>query len=93
MVASRFFPQPSVDTPLAVDLFFLLFKAVPRILLLCGLTILSGRDCLSADAPKLHTLSKSRAVCFTRRSLTPSGRAAREYKTGPDTFLLKENRK
>jgi hypothetical protein len=65
-------------------------KANP--VLLCGLTILSGRDCLSADAPKLDAEQVKSCVLYAPKVYYPS-RAAREYKTGACTFLLKENPK
>jgi hypothetical protein len=63
-----------------------------NLVLLCGLTILSGRDCLSADAPKLNTEQIKSCVLYAPKPYYPS-RAAREYKAGAGTFLLKENPK
>jgi len=63
-----------------------------RLILVCGLVVLAGRDCLSADAPTLNAEQIKSFVLFAPKPYYPSP-AAREYKTGAGTFLLKENPK
>src|SRR5207245_5083192 len=58
-----------------------------HLLLLCGLVVLAGRDCLSADAPTLTAEQIKRFVLFAPKPYYPS-RARREYKTGAGVFLL-----
>src|SRR5438067_13737148 len=58
-----------------------------HLLLLCGLVVLAGRDCLSADAPTLNAEQIKRFVLFALKPYYPS-RARREYKTGARVFLL-----
>ena len=58
-----------------------------HLLLLCGLVVLAGRDCLSADAPTLNAEQIKRFVLFAPKPYYPS-RARREYKTGAGVFLL-----
>jgi TonB family protein len=57
------------------------------LVLLCGLVVLTGRDCLSADAPTLNTEQMKRFVLFAPKPKYPS-RVRREYKTGAGVFLL-----
>ena len=59
--------------------------------LLCGLIILSGRDCLSADAPKLNSEQIKSCALYAPKPYYPS-RAAKEYKTGAGTFILNIDR-
>jgi TonB family protein len=61
-----------------------------QLLLLCGLIVLAGRDCLSADAPTLNAEQIKRFVLFAPKPYYPS-RARREYKTGAGVFLLNVN--
>ena len=56
-----------------------------HLLLLCGLVVLAGRDCLSADAPTLNAEQIKRFVFFAPKPYYPS-RARREYKTGAGVF-------
>ena len=58
-----------------------------HLLVLCGLVVLAGRDCLSADAPTLNVEQIKRVVLFAPKPYYPS-RARREYKTGAGVFLL-----
>jgi TonB family protein len=58
-----------------------------QLLLLCGLIVLAGRDCLSANAPTLNAEQIKRFVLFAPKPRYPS-RAWREYKTGAGVFLL-----
>jgi len=57
------------------------------LVLLCGLGILAGRDCLSADAPTLNGEQIKSCVLYAPKPYYPS-RARREYKTGAGIFLL-----
>ena len=52
-----------------------------HLLLLCGLVVLAGRDCLSADAPTLNTEQIKRFVLFAPKPYYPS-RARRELQDG-----------
>src|SRR2546429_3126658 len=58
-----------------------------HLLLLCGLVVLAGRDCLSAEAPTLNAEQIKRFVLFAPKPYY-SSRARREYKTGAGIFLL-----
>jgi TonB family protein len=62
----------------------------PHLLLLCGLIVLTGRDCLCADAPTLTAEQIKQSVLFAPKPYFPS-RARREYKTGAGVFLLNVN--
>ena len=53
---------------------------------------LSAKIGVSADAAKLNTEQIKSCVLYAPKPYYPS-RAAREYKTGAGTFLLKENPK
>jgi TonB family protein len=59
----------------------------PHLLLLCGLLVLAGRDCLRADASTLNAEQIKQFVLFAPKPYYPS-RARREYKTGTGLFLL-----
>jgi TonB family protein len=65
-----------------------MFKA--HLLLLCGLVVLTGRDCLGADAPTLTAEQIKQVVLFAPKPYYPS-HARREYKTGAGMFLLNVN--
>ena len=58
-----------------------------HLLLLCGLVVLAGRDCLSAEAPTLNAEQIKSCVLYAPKPYYPS-RARREYKTGAGIFLL-----
>ena len=62
----------------------------PHLLLLCGLVVLTGRDCLCADAPTLNPKQIKRLVLFAPKPYFPT-RARKEYKTGAGVFLLNVN--
>ncbi len=62
----------------------------PHLLLLCGLVVLTGRDCLCADAPTLTAEQIKQSVLFAPKPYFP-GRARREYETGAGVFLLNVN--
>jgi TonB family protein len=55
--------------------------------LLCGLIVLAGRDCLSADASTLNAEQLKSFVLYAPKPYYPS-RTRREYKTGAGVFLL-----
>ena len=57
------------------------------LVLLCGLVVLAGRDCLSAEAPTLNAEQIKSCVLYAPKPYYPS-RARREYKTGAGIFLL-----
>ena len=59
----------------------------PYLVLLCGLVVLAGRDCLSAEAPTLNAEQIKSCVLYAPKPYYPS-RARREYKTGAGIFLL-----
>ena len=59
--------------------------------LLCGLALLAGRDCLIADAPTLNSEQIKSSVLYAPKPYYPS-RARREYKTGAGIFLLNVDR-
>ena len=59
----------------------------PYLVLLCGLIVLAGRDCLSAEAPTLNAEQIKSCVLYAPKPYYPS-RARREYKTGAGVFLL-----
>ena len=61
--------------------------AKAKLVLVCGLIILSGRTCLSGDAPKLTTEQIKSCALYAPKPYYPR-RAAREYKTGAGAFLL-----
>ena len=44
-----------------------------HLLLLCGLIVLAGRDCLSADAPTLNAEQIKRFVLFAPKPYYPVG--------------------
>ena len=59
----------------------------PYLVLLCGLVVLAGRDCVSAEAPTLNAEEIKSCVLYAPKPYYPS-RARREYKTGAGIFLL-----
>jgi TonB family protein len=59
----------------------------PYLVLLCGLVVLAGRDCLSAEAPTLNAEQIKSCVLYAPKPYYPS-RARREYKTGAGIFFL-----
>jgi TonB family protein len=62
----------------------------PHLLLLCSLVILTGRDCLGAEAPTLNAEQVKQVVLFAPKPYFPP-RARKEYKTGAGVFLLNIN--
>jgi len=61
-----------------------------HLILLCGMLVLPGRDCLSVEAPTLNAEQAKQAVLFAPKPYFPN-RARREYKTGAGLFLLNVN--
>ena len=59
----------------------------PYLVLLCGLVVLAGRDCVSTEAPTLNAEEIKSCVLYAPKPYYPS-RARREYKTGAGIFLL-----
>jgi TonB family protein len=57
------------------------------LVLLCGLIVLAGRDCLSADGPTPNAEQIKSLVLYAPKPRYPS-RAWREYKTGAGVFVL-----
>jgi outer membrane biosynthesis protein TonB len=60
------------------------------LVLLCGMLVLPGRDCLGAEPPTLNAEQLKQVVLFAPKPYFPS-RARREYKTGSGIFLLNVN--
>ena len=52
-----------------------------HLILLCGMMVLPGRDCLGAEAPTLNAEQVKQVVLFAPKPYFPK-RARKEYKTG-----------
>jgi outer membrane biosynthesis protein TonB len=61
-----------------------------HLILLCGMLVSPGRNCLSVEAPTLNAEQVKQAVLFAPEPYFPN-RARREYKTGAGVFLLNIN--
>ena len=61
-----------------------------HLILLCGMMLLPGRDCLGAEAPTLNAEQVKQAVLFAPKPYFPT-RARKDYKTGAGVFLLNIN--
>jgi hypothetical protein len=61
-----------------------------HLILLCGMMVLPGRDCLGAEAPTLNAEQLKQVVLFAPKPYFPP-RARKEYKTGAGIFLLNVN--
>ena len=61
-----------------------------HLILLCGIMVLPGRDCLGAEAPTLNAEQVKQVVLFAPKPYFPT-RARKEYKTGAGVFLLNIN--
>src|SRR3954471_87603 len=61
-----------------------------HLILLCGIMVLPGRDCLGVEGPTLNAEQIKQVVLFAPKPYFPR-RAGKEYKTGAGVFLLNVN--